>query len=219
MAADPPGTGRIYVLAGVNGAGKSSILGAMMHATGAEYFDPDEATRQILEHDPGLSPEEANAAAWAEGARRLDQAIENRTDFNFETTLGGRTITARLEKAAAAGLEVRVWYVGLTTPALHVARVRARVARGGHDIPEARIRSRYDSSRTNLVRLVPRLTELWIYDNSIEGDPSDGVAPSPRLILHARRRRIAEMCAPESVPEWAKPVVQAALDAAPGGKR
>ena len=65
-------------------------------------------------------------------------------------------MTALLERALAVGLEVRVWYVGLSSPELHLARVRARVAKGGHDIPEAQVRARYDSSRLNLIRLLPR---------------------------------------------------------------
>jgi predicted ABC-type ATPase len=69
---------------------------------------------------------------------------------------------------------VRVWYVGLSSPELHIARVRARVAKGGHDIPEPRIRERYDASRLNLIRLLPRLSELWVYDNSVEADPDAG---------------------------------------------
>ena len=94
--------------------------------------------------------------------------------FAFETTLGGKTITALLERALGAGGEVRIWYVGLSTPELHLARVRARVARGGHDIPEAQIRARYDASRLNLIRMLPHLTELRVYDNSVEAVPQHG---------------------------------------------
>jgi predicted ABC-type ATPase len=72
----------------------------------------------------------------------------------------------RLEQALSAGLEVKVWYAGLSGPALHLARVRARVARGGHDIPETDVRRRYSQSLQPLVRLVPRLTELRVFDNS-----------------------------------------------------
>ena len=76
--------------------------------------------------------------------------------------------------AANVGLPVRMWYVGLRDPDLHVQRVRARVARGGHDIPEATIRQRYDDSRTNLIRLLPHVAELKLYDNSLEADPHRG---------------------------------------------
>ncbi len=54
----------IYVLAGTNGAGKSSVLGEMAIAAGADFFNPDEATRRILEANPGALAAQANEAAW-----------------------------------------------------------------------------------------------------------------------------------------------------------
>jgi predicted ABC-type ATPase len=54
---------RLYVLAGVNGAGKSSIGGATIRASGADYFNPDEAARKLIAANPGLDQTKANAAA------------------------------------------------------------------------------------------------------------------------------------------------------------
>jgi len=204
-------TPRIYVLAGTNGAGKSSIAGAMLRQQGGEYFNPDEAARRIRSANPGIAQVEANAAAWQQGRRLLERAIAERLDFAFETTLGGNTIAALLAKALVSGIEVRVWYVGLRSPELHIARVRARVAKGGHDIPEATIRDRYDRGRLNLIRLVPRLTELRVYDNSEEADPHTGAAPEPMLVLHVVRGRVVGSCDLRLTPEWAKPIVAAAV--------
>jgi predicted ABC-type ATPase len=204
----------IYVLAGTNGAGKSSLAGAACLRAGVEFFNPDQATRLILARNRGLGLEAANSAAWQQGTRLLDRAITERLTFAFETTLGGRTITARLERALAVGLEVRVWYVGLSSPELHLARIRARVARGGHDIPEARVRARYDSSRLNLIRLLPRLTELRVHDNSAEADPAAGVAPEPMLVVHMVRGTIVRACPLTRTPGWAKPILAAAMKSA-----
>src|SRR4029077_14820825 len=90
---------RLYPLAGVNGAGKSSVGGAMIRATGADYFNPDEAARQIVEVNPQASVAEANGAAWLEGKRLLQRAIAEHGNFAFETTLGGTTITKLLRDA------------------------------------------------------------------------------------------------------------------------
>jgi len=183
----------------------------MLRQQGGEYFNPDEAARRIRSANPGIAQVEANAAAWQQGRRLLERAIAERLDFAFETTLGGNTIAALLEKALASGIEVRVWYVGLRSPELHIARVRARVAKGGHDIPEATIRDRYDRGRLNLIRLVPRLTELRVYDNSEEADPHTGAAPEPMLVLHVVRGRVVGSCDLRLTPEWAKPIVAAAV--------
>ena len=205
---------RIYVLAGTNGAGKTSIGGAMLLEQGVEYFNPDDAAASIRKANPQISQEQAQSAAWHEGKRLLERAITERLDYAFETTLGGNTIPALLESAAASGLEVRIWYVGLDSPELHIARVRARAARGGHDVPEERIRERYARSLLNLLRLMPRLTELRLYDNSREADPHAGATPEPTLILHLNRGKLATVCNLPSTPAWAKPAVLAALNIA-----
>jgi len=199
----------LYVLAGTNGAGKSSIGGEQFRRSGSDYFNPDEATRRILQANPGLSPDEANGHAWQQGRRLLERAIAERKNFAFETTLGGNTIPRLLAQAAASGIEVRMWYAGLASPELHLARVKARVARGGHDIPEARIRQRYEDSRLHLVDLLPFLTELYVYDNSVEADAAGRAAPE--LILHALSGGILAPRNLSRTPNWAKPIVAAAL--------
>jgi predicted ABC-type ATPase len=203
----------IYVLAGTNGAGKSSIGGATFRRKGAEYFNPDEAAKRIASSSPSITQEQANSAAWNQGKRLLERAIDERQNFAFETTLGGHTISALLEKALLAGIEVRVWYVGLESPELHIARVLSRVKRGGHDIPEAKIRERYDRSRWNLIQLLPRLTEVFVYDNSKECNPSFLIPPKPKLILHAAKGKVIAMCDLKRAPNWAKPILIAAVKA------
>ena len=199
------------MLAGTNGAGKSSIGGALLRQSGGDYFNPDEVAASILRRERSLSREQANARAWALGVRLLDDAIRFGRDHFFETTLGGDTIAARLMRALDAGHEVRIWYVGLSSPELHIARVAARVRSGGHPIPEADIRRRYDTSRRNLIQLLPRLSELRLFDNTIEADPKSGKAPKPRLLLDWQAGRIR---APKNLlgtPEWAKAIVAQAL--------
>ena len=203
----------IAVLAGTNGAGKSSIGGELLRQAGVPYFNPDEVAREILDENPGLTLNEANSLAWKEEVRQLDEAIRLRKDFAFESTLGGSTITAILQGALDAGLDVRVWYVGLESPELHIARVQARVASGGHPIPEATVRERFANSRLNLIRLMPRLTELKVFDNSAQADPNLGHSPEPRLLLHLRKGDVVgpSRAAMRRTPEWAKPIIEAAL--------
>ncbi len=202
---------RIYVLAGVNGAGKSSIGGAMLREAGADYFNPDEAAAALIAANPGLDQTKANAAAWRQGKRLLEKAIEERLDFAFETTLGGSTMTRLLGEAAAKGFEVRIFYVGLAGPEEHIARVANRVSRGGHDIPEATIRRRWRHSRQNLIALLPALTELRVYDNSADADPAAGACPQPTPVVHLVGGEIVGPSDLSATPQWAKPIVAAAL--------
>lgn len=207
---------QIHVLAGVNGVGKSSVVGATIRDKGGEYYNPDEAAREIMAANPGLGQAEANAAAWEQGRKMLQRAIDQRLDFTFETTLGGTTMPALLAEAAKRGLEVHVFYVGLDSADTCIERVRKRVRAGGHDISDADVRRRYRHSLINLVKLLPVLTGLRMYDNSASADPAEGQAPKPVLVLHMDRGRIVGPSDLSSTPAWAKPVVAAALELAQG---
>ena len=207
-AVSPP---RIYVLAGVNGAGKSSLGGAAVRDLGGEYYNPDEAARSLMAANPRLGQTEANSKAWLIGKKLLEKAIAHRLDFAFESTLGANTIPALLRVAAQQAYEVHVWYAGLSSPEMHIARVKSRVQKGGHDIPEADIRRRFDHSRLNLIDLLPHLAALHVYDNSLDADPAEGRAPEPVLVLHLERGKILNAVDLPHTPDWAKPIVAAAL--------
>lgn len=209
MAAAQPS--QIYVIAGVNGAGKSSIGGAAFRAFGGDYYNPDEAARQLIDADPRLDSVEANAKAWRQGVGLLRQAITERLDFALETTLGGNTIPRLLAEAAATGIGIYVWYAGLSSVELHLQRVRSRVRHGGHSVPEDAVRRRYERSRLNLIDLLPLLAALRMYDNSAEADPADGRMPAPVLVLHTERRKILNPDDLPRAPDWAKPIVAVAL--------
>lgn len=202
---------RILVLAGVNGAGKSSLLGAMLREDGATWFNPDAFTQALVAQGWPLA--EANAAAWQEGVRRLRQAMDQGSDYAFETTLGANTIPALLREACARH-EVTLWYCGLTDVELHLQRVARRVARGGHDIPEAKIRGRFDSSRANLITLLPHLSALHVYDNSRPATASGRV--EPMLVLEMDHKGLHYPTGARELgltPDWAKPIVMAAFEA------
>jgi len=211
VPADPRPT--IWVVAGPNGGGKSSIGGEIIRQSGADYFNPDEFTRELMAQNPGLSLQRANELAWETGKRGLEEAISTRTTFAFETTLGGKTISGLLHRAADAGLLLRIWYIALDNPDSHIARVKARVARGGHAISEQRIRERYDSSRANLARLVPKVFELKVFDNSYEADVEGMEFPKVKVVLDFVDGQIKNKGSLRATPDWAKPIVAAALKA------
>ena len=205
----------LYVLAGVNGAGKSSIGGYLLLQQGLAWFNPDTFARELRVMS-GCDQETANGHAWAEGLRRLDAAVAGEFSYALETTLGGNTIAGRIATAAGTH-DVLVWFCGLASPELHIARVRARVAGGGHDIPEARIRERYPRALQNLIALMPVLAQLQVYDNSAEAGTGRPV-PDPILVFEMQHGRL-QWPSPDDVealaraPEWAKPLLEAALSA------
>lgn len=198
----------IFVLAGANGAGKSSIGGSAIRAAGQDWYNPDEFAHALHEQFPNKPLAEINSRVWHEGRRRLEAAIRDNADFTFETTLGGRTMTNTLLDAIAAGVPVSIWYCGLESPEQHIERVAARVAHGGHDIPADLIRSRCRTSMRNLCRLAPGLHQLAVYDNS--KPLNERRCPDIRRLLHVINGEIRML--DRNMPDWAKPVAAVCLN-------
>ena len=207
----------LYVLAGVNGAGKSSVGGHLLEREGLTWFNPDTFARE-LKASTGCDQETANAYAWQEGMRRLEEAIAKGLNHAFETTLGGKSVTAKILEAAKTH-DVLIWFCGLSSPELHIARVKARVAAGGHPIPEEKIRERYPNAQLNLIKLMPHVAYIKVYDNSA-GAAANGTVPDPLLVFEMENGQVIapapdDLKALQRAPEWTKPILEAALRGGP----
>lgn len=208
----------IFVLAGVNGAGKSSVGGALLRQHGLDWFNPDTYARELV-REVGMDIQEANVRAWEYGKRSLEAAIANRSNHAFETTLGGKTISGLLATASETHSIVML-YCGLASPELHIARVALRVAHGGHHIADEKIRERWSTSRLNLIKLLPSLSRLQVFDNSIDVEAGQAIG-DPALVLDFKDGEVlvpdaSDQAAMGAVPPWARPIVEAALKAAHG---
>jgi len=98
-----------------------------------------------------------------------------------------------------------------STPESRIALRARRGHKGGHDITDSKIRERYDRSRLNLIRLMPRLAALLAYDNGRGADLHAGAVPGPGLILYMVRGEVVDACDLAAAPEWTGPILTAAL--------
>jgi len=156
-----------------------------------------------------LSEQEANGRAWHLGYELLKLAIEKDDDYAFETTLGGQSITRLLVEAAEGDRKLSVFYCGLASVELHLARVAARVARGGHDIPADTIKARWKSSLINMMILLSLCHKLAVWDNS---EPADRLGPQPVKLFSMTEGRFDPDGHPNSdMPNWAKPLASEAM--------
>jgi predicted ABC-type ATPase len=155
----------VIVIAGPNGAGKSTMAPALLRDTLGllEYVNAD----TIAEGLSAFAPEDASFDAGRVMLKRLRELADERKDFAFETTLASRTYAHWLGGLKESGYRVHISFLWLEDVELAVKRVRTRVVSGGHNIPEATIRRRYDRGLTNLFELYMPLVNSWrIYDAS-----------------------------------------------------
>ena len=62
-----------------------------------------------------------------------------------------------------------------------------------------------------LVALLPRLTSLVVYGDSVERDPEVGAVPEPRRLLHMAAGRLAFVVPAAALPAWVRPIVADAI--------
>lgn len=153
-----------YVIGGPNGSGKTTVALGLLPSLGVTEFVNADAIAA------GLSPLNPEGMALRAGRlmlERLQGLVSAEMDFAFETTLAARTYVSFLQECKTGGYRVNLIYFWLRSPDLAVERVRSRVASGGHSIPEATIRRRYERGRRNLIELYLPLCDEWmVFDNS-----------------------------------------------------
>lgn len=147
----------LTMVCGPNGGGKSTLTRILDMQERSIVIDPD---RLALEN--GLSPIEAGK----EAARRARECIRNGQSFARESTLSGNFDLQIAKKAKEQGFHLELIYSGLNSPETAIARVKERVANGGHDVPESDIQRRYHRSLKNLPQIIELVDRVMIYDNT-----------------------------------------------------
>jgi predicted ABC-type ATPase len=164
MAADRSPTA--YVIAGPNGAGKTTFA--------TEFLPEFVQCREFVNADliaAGLSPFAPETQAMRAGRLvlvRIRELAEARQDFAFETTLAGRSYVKLISGLRESGYNVVLFFLWLPSADEAVARVVNRVRQGGHDIPEATIRRRFQAGLHNFFRLYASLVDSWYLYNGTE---------------------------------------------------
>lgn len=164
--AAPP---QAVVIGGPNGAGKTSAAPDLLRDTvGIDAFVNADV---IAEGLAGFRPESAAREAGRIMLARIRDLVHARQDLAFESTLSGRSAARLLKTMKRVGYEAHIFYLWLPSPDLAVARVRRRVESGGHDVPEAVIRRRFERSIVNFERDYRTISTTWrVYDGSAPGE-------------------------------------------------
>lgn len=173
----------LFVIAGPNGAGKTTFaLEFLPRFTNChEFINADLIAR-------GLSPLAPGAAAIEAGRimlGKINGLAAQRHTFAFETTLSGRGYLGLFKRLKTAGYKIHVLFLWLPRVELAIQRVKDRVSRGGHSVPEHDIRRRFDRGVSNLLTEYHALVDTWgLFDNS---------GSQPRLIVRADRGEVVEI--------------------------
>jgi predicted ABC-type ATPase len=172
----------LYIIAGPNGVGKTTFARKFLpkYANCKNFVNADLIAQ-------GISPFSPEAAAIRAGRLMLTEIeffSKRQVSFGFETTLSGRSYLGLVQRLKRRGYKVHLFFLFVEAVDVTLSRIKERVLKGGHDVPEAVVRRRFDRSVRNFFREYQALVDSWyLFDNT-------GTNPVPIAFKKRRQLRI-----------------------------
>jgi len=186
---------QLWVLAGGNGAGKTTFYNLFLAPKGIRLVNADIIAKAISpENSEKVSYEAANVVEQIR-----EELLQQSVSFCFETVFSHVSKIDFVAKAKAQGYEIILVYIHLDTSELNEARVYQRVIEGGHNVPVDKIHSRIPRTMKHIAAVLPIVNEARLLDNSYRKNPFQQVASVKR----GRRQWIND-----PLPQWAEEILK-----------
>lgn len=189
----------LIIIAGPNGSGKTSITQKFLHhewAEGTTYINPDQVAKDMF-GDWNDSESVLKAANYCSELR--EQCLNEKKSFVFESVFSAQDKIDFVIRAKQAGFFIRIFFISTSNPTINASRIAKRVMEGGHDVPIAKIISRYNKSIQNCKTVASIIDRLYVYDNSI-----DDVDARPLFRLS---EGVLAKQYTEDIPDWAQNIL------------
>ncbi len=186
---------QLWILAGGNGAGKTTFHELFLSPKSVRLVNADEIAGEINPSKPESVSYEA--AAFADQIR--EDLLNEGAAFCFETVFSHVSKIDFVARARAKGYEIILVYIHLDTSELNEARVFQRVSNGGHSVPVEKIYSRIPRAMKNIASALPLVNEARLLNNSYRDNPFQEVA----VVKKGRR-----VWAINQLPEWAEVILR-----------
>jgi predicted ABC-type ATPase len=171
----------VVALAGPNGAGKSTTGPPLLKETlgVTQFVNADLIAEGLAAFDPAGAALTAGKVMLS----RIKELAISRTTFAFETTLAGKSYARWLLELIENGYRFHIVFLWLPSPEFALERVRDRVRRGGHAVPERTVHRRFHAGLVNFFSLYQPIADTWrVFDNS--------GTPPPSLVAAGRGRDV-----------------------------
>ena len=187
-------TRQLWVLAGGNGAGKSTFYNMYLSKYGIKFVNADLIAKDLDSENPeGLSYHAATLAA-----KIREDLISQGVSFCFETVFSHESKIDFLAQAKANGYTVILIYIHLFDSSLNEARVKQRISEGGHSVPIEKIHSRIPRTLKLIKTALSIVDEARILDNSSKDNPFQQV-----IVMKSGHYETKS----DSSPEWARDLI------------
>ena len=160
---------KIIIIAGANGSGKTTFAREILpnEASCPTFINADLIAAGLSP----FSPESASIQAGKLMLAMIDTLVAEEKSFAFETTLSGKGYERKIPIWRELGYHVKLVFLQLPDVEIAIERVAERVRQGGHNIPEATIRRRFDAGIYNFQHRYKPLVDSWFHFETVDDSP------------------------------------------------
>jgi predicted ABC-type ATPase len=152
-------TKEVVIIAGANGSGKTTFARSFEEKYPFAFVNADEIAKEINPGDienPGVKVQ-----AGKRFLRKIQELLTANENFIIESTLSGRALLGWIKKIKEKEYSIRLLYIFLENPGVCIERIRERVLKGGHFVPDADVVRRFYRSKRNFWNLYKELADKW----------------------------------------------------------
>ena len=186
---------QLWILAGGNGAGKSTFYRTQLAPLGMPFINADILAKELYPQSPEQHSYDAAKLATEMRFRLLHEG----RSFCFETVFSHPSKIDFVAQAKVLGYEIVLVFIHLDTVSLNQARVAQRISEGGHNVPDEKVTSRIPRLLQNIKKTLPLCDQVYILDNSRLDSPFQQVA-----VIHQGKKTQQKM----PLPDWAKDLLE-----------
>jgi len=186
---------QLWILAGGNGAGKSTFYRTQLAPLGLPFVNADILAKEVYPQ----SPEEHSYDAAKLATEIRFQLLHEGRSFCFETVFSHPSKIDFVAQAKALGYEIILVFIHLDSVSLNQARVAQRLSEGGHNVPDEKVASRIPRVLQNIKKTLPLCDQVRILNNSRIDSPFEQVA-----VIRNGQKLQQEI----PLPDWAKELLE-----------
>lgn len=155
----------LYLIAGANGSGKTTLAKELLRKEKLTFLNADEIALKLCPTDI----ESVRISAGKKLFEQMDKLVQKEKSFALETTLSGNLYLKKIHELHAKGYKIYLIYVFLDGPQTCIERIKIRVKKGGHYIPDTDVKRRYTRSLKNFWASYKDVVDSWtLYYNGTE---------------------------------------------------
>jgi len=182
---------QLWILAGGNGAGKSTFYNTQLEPLNIPFINADILAKELYPDAP-----EANSYSAAKIAEKMRLGLlQEGRSFCFETVFSHPSKIDFIATAKALGYHIVLVFIHLQTAELNQARVAQRVSEGGHNVPADKIINRIPRLLKNIKTALPLCDDIYFLDNSRLDNPFQQV-----VTIRAQQVKVLT----KDLPDWAE---------------